>query len=85
MKNTQTETTADLEIPALTEEDFKNAIPAKPFLDEIKKPTTIRLKPSTIYYFQLMAKNTGIPYQTLINMYLDDCVKNQRKPDLTWK
>jgi predicted DNA binding CopG/RHH family protein len=37
-----------------------------------------------IAYFKDLAEETGIPYQTLINLYLQDCVINHRKPDLSW-
>ena len=74
----------DIEIPELTPEDFEKAIPYKKIL-EAKKSTTIRLKTSTIMYFQLMSKETGIPYQTLINMYLDDCAKQNRKIQIEFK
>ena len=30
-------------------------------------------------YFKNEAKNSGIPYQTLINLYLVDCVKGKKK------
>ena len=70
------------EMPEIT--DFSGAIRYKDF-KEAKKQTTIRLKASTVYYFQLMAKENGIPYQTLINMYLDDCAKTGRKIQIGWK
>jgi predicted DNA binding CopG/RHH family protein len=37
-----------------------------------------------IGYFKALADDTGIPYQTLINLYLRDCVAQNRKPELTW-
>ena len=74
----------DLDIPELTPDDFKRAVPYKKIV-EAKKSTTIRLKTSTIMYFQLMSQETGIPYQTLINMYLDDCAANNRKIDISFK
>ena len=88
MKNMQTinpeDDMNDLEIPELTADDFARAVPYRKIV-EAKKSTTIRLKTSTIYYFQLMSQQTGIPYQTLINMYLDDCAKNQRKIHTIWE
>ena len=39
---------------------------------------------SIIDYFKSQAKDTGIPYQTLINLYLADCVKNNKKPNISW-
>ena len=72
----------DDEMPELI--NLSNAIPYKAF-KEAKKQTTIRLKASTVFYFQQMAQKTGIPYQTLINMYLDDCAVNQRTISIEWK
>jgi hypothetical protein len=38
-----------------------------------------------ISYFKKMAEETGIPYQSLIKLYLRDCVAHERKLDLTWR
>ena len=46
---------------------------------------TIKVSQSVIDYFKAEALRTGIPYQTLINLYLNDCVKNHRKIDIGWK
>ena len=35
-------------------------------------------------YFEEMAEETGIPYQTLINLYLRDCVAHQRRLEMSW-
>lgn len=56
-----------------------------PYASRIRKQITINLDETAIDYFKKMAVETGIPYQTLINLYLADCVKNKRKIDLTWK
>lgn len=56
-----------------------------PYAKELKKQITIKIAGSTIDYFKEEALETGIPYQTLINLYLDDCVKNNRKLELQWK
>ena len=37
------------------------------------------MKVNTVKYFKEMASETGVPYQTLINLYLDDCVKENKK------
>ena len=39
----------------------------------------------TIQYFKAQAADTGIPYQTLINLYLTDCAEKNRKPELSWR
>ena len=64
--------------------DFKKAV-KNPYAKELKKQITIKISPSIIYYFKSEALETGIPYQTLINLYLDDCVKNKKKLNLHWQ
>ena len=54
-------------------------------LKELKKQVTIKISPSVIAYFKTEASETGIPYQTLINLYLIDCVKNKRKLNINWE
>ena len=58
---------------------------SNPYAKELKKQVTIKLSPSVIDYFKGEAMETGIPYQTLINLYLDDCAKKKKKLELTWK
>jgi len=55
-----------------------------PYAKQLKKQVTLRMHPDIIEYFKAMAEETGIPYQSLINLYLQDCVNNQRKLDLQW-
>ena len=55
-----------------------------PFATKLKKQVTIRMSEDVIGYFKALADDTGIPYQTLINLYLRDCVEQNRKPELTW-
>lgn len=62
--------------------DFSKAI-KNPYAKSLKKSITINLDENTIFYFKLKATETGIPYQTLINLYLKDCVKNNRSIDLS--
>lgn len=61
--------------------DIKSLNPRKnPYVDKIEKQqVTIRLDNNIIIYFKNMSEDTGIPYQTLINMYLSDCVKDKKK------
>lgn len=56
-----------------------------PYAKELKKQITIKIAPTVITYFKTEAAKSGIPYQTLINLYLDDCVKNNRKLEMVWK
>ena len=56
-----------------------------PYAKELKKQITIKISPSVIDYFKGESMETGIPYQTLINLYLPDCVKSKRKLEIAWK
>ena len=56
-----------------------------PYAKKLKKPITIRLEPDTIDYFKELSTNTGIPYQSLMNMFLADCAKNHKQPQISWK
>ena len=64
--------------------DFSKAR-RNPYAKRLKKQITIRLDEPTIAYFKKLANDTGIPYQTLINLYLRDCAAQQRKISLSWK
>jgi uncharacterized protein (DUF4415 family) len=55
-----------------------------PYAKHLKQPVTMRLDRDTVAYFKAMAEETGIPYQTLINLYLRDCAINDRKLKLEW-
>lgn len=50
-----------------------------PFAKQLKKQVTIRMGVDIIDYFKGMSEETGIPYQNLINLYLRECVTNERK------
>ena len=64
--------------------DFSNASKS-PYSKPSKQQITINLSSSVIAYFKEEASETGISYQTLINLYLIDCVKNKRKLKTTWE
>ncbi len=67
------------------EYDIKSLNPRKnPYSEKLKKQITINIDSSTIEFFKKQAEDTGIPYQTLINLYLSDCVKNNRKLSISW-
>lgn len=55
-----------------------------PYASELKKPVTIRLGEDIIDYFKVMAEESGVPYQSLINLYLRDCIATHRKVDISW-
>ena len=56
-----------------------------PYIKYLKQPVTMRLDKDSVDYFKSLAEDSGIPYQTLINLYLRDCAANQRKLDLKWR
>ena len=64
--------------------DFSKAI-KNPYAKALKKQITINLDEKVLLFLTNKAQNTGIPYQTLINLYLKDCVKNNRQLELSWK
>ena len=55
-----------------------------PYARKLKKQITLRLDPEVIEYFKQKAGETGIPYQTLINLYLQDCRATGRELKMTW-
>lgn len=56
-----------------------------PYPSKLKKPVTMRLSEDVIDYFKGMSEENGVPYQSLINLYLRDCVAQHRKIDITWQ
>jgi uncharacterized protein (DUF4415 family) len=56
-----------------------------PYAAQLKKQITIRLDEDSIGYFKSISEQVGIPYLSLINLYLRDCAANHRKLDLRWK
>lgn len=65
------------------EYDFSNAR-KNPYAKKLKKQITINIDSDTIDYFKAQAESTGIPYQTLINLYLADCAANKKQLHMTW-
>ncbi|MDP6779473.1 MAG: BrnA antitoxin family protein [Candidatus Latescibacteria bacterium] len=55
-----------------------------PYTKYLKQPVTMRLDRDIVTYFKSMAEETGIAYQSLINLYLRDCAVNERKLELRW-
>ena len=56
-----------------------------PYIKFLKQPVTMRLDKDSVDYFKSLAEESGIPYQTLINLYLRDCAAKERKLDMKWK
>lgn len=55
-----------------------------PYAGHFKRQITIRLDKETVEYFKTLAKETGIAYQNLIDLYLKDCVHAERRPLIKW-
>ena len=66
------------------EYDFSQAR-RNPYANRLKQSVTIRLDAAALAYFKGLAAKTGIPYQTLINLYLRDCAATGRKLALQWR
>jgi predicted DNA binding CopG/RHH family protein len=66
------------------EYDFSKA-KKNPYAKKLKKQITINIDIDTINYFKQQSENSGIPYQTLINLYLSDCALNKKQLQLSWK
>ena len=64
--------------------DFSKAV-KNPYAKRLKRQLTIKLDEETIAYFQNMAEDLAIPYQTLINMYLRECADSGKRLRLHWK
>lgn len=63
--------------------DF-SAARKNPYAAQLKKQITIRLDEESITYFKAISEDAGIPYQSLINLYLRDCAASHRKLNLNW-
>ena len=58
--------------------DFSGSKP-NPYAKRMKRQITIRLDEDTIAYFKAMAERKGLPYQSLINLYLRECAESNRE------
>ena len=65
------------------EYDFSNA-KRNPYAKKLKKQITINLDLETIEYFKAKSLESGIPYQTLINLYLTDCAQKGKNITISW-
>ena len=66
------------------EYDFSKAR-KNPYARRLKKQITLRIDKPTIAYFRSLSEGSGIPYQTLINLYLRDCAVHRRKLSMEWR
>ena len=65
------------------EYDF-SAARKNPYAKKLKKQITINLDAAALDYFRAMSEKSGIPYQTLINLYLVDCAEQNRTLHMEW-
>lgn len=56
-----------------------------PYAKRLKKQITINLDSDTVNYFKTQSEKAGVPYQTLINLYLSDCATHNRQLHMEWK
>lgn len=76
---------SSMEVYNMREEyDFSSAV-KNPYAKRLKKQITINIDTDTIEYFKSLSVGYGIPYQTLINLYLSDCAANKRRPTISWQ
>jgi uncharacterized protein (DUF4415 family) len=66
------------------EYDFSKA-QKNPYARRLKRQVTLRMDEGTISYFKNLAQEIGVPYQTLINLYLRDCAASHKTLSLHWK
>ena len=55
-----------------------------PYTKRLKKQVTINIDQEVIDYFKQLSEQSGLPYQTLMNLYLLDCANHKRQLQLTW-
>ena len=70
----------------MTEEyEIERLNPRKnPYTKRLKKQVTINIDQEVIDYFKQLSEQSGLPYQTLMNLYLLDCANHKRQLQLTW-
>ena len=66
------------------EYDFTNAR-KNPYTKNLKRQITININTDTIDYFKHQSLESGIPYQTIINLYLTDCAQQKRELHIEWE
>lgn len=75
------------EVKSMKEEyDIESLNPRKnPYVKRLKKQITINIDNDTVDFFKAQSEESGIPYQTLINLYLSDCAKNKKQLQMSWE
>ncbi|ANB02585.1 BrnA antitoxin family protein [Ectothiorhodospira sp. BSL-9] len=64
--------------------DFSGSV-KNPYAKKLKKQVTIRLDEDTVQYFKNLAEEKGLPYQSLINLYLRDCAQSHKELKIEWQ
>lgn len=68
------------------EYNVENLNPRKnPYAKRLKKQITINIDNDIVDFFKEQSEKSGIPYQTLINLYLSDCARNKKQLQISWK
>lgn len=65
------------------EYDF-TAAEKNPYVRPKKQTVTLRLDAATVAYFKELSTEVAMPYQTLINSFLTDCMRRKVKPSVQW-
>lgn len=60
------------------EYDFSNSRP-NPYAGKTRRRITINIDGDTVDYFKAEARRTGVPYQTIINLYLGECAEKGKR------
>ena len=62
----------------LEEYDFSKAV-RNPYVADQPEQVTIQVSAETAEYFRTLSQQTGVPYQTLMKLYLKDCAEQKRR------
>lgn len=55
-----------------------------PYASKLKRRVTMWLSEDVVEYFKGMADEAGVPYQSLINLYLRDCLAQNCRVQIKW-
>jgi len=55
-----------------------------PYASKLETAVNLQLGSDVLKYFQDMETELGIPYESLINLYLRDCVLQKKKMTVVW-
>ena len=63
--------------------DFRKGL-KNPYAKQLNKTVTLKLPEEVIGYFKALEEETGVPYQKLINLYLTDCARKEKRLSIYW-